>query len=151
MPGEFDRQAVIDDEHLKLLSLGYVITAAMTAFFALFALIYVAVGFSVVTIIAHKPLVAGNPGQAVPAALGWIIAVIGLGVFLIVAAFAAAKLRVAFCIKKRKSRTFCMVIAAICCLGVPYGTLLGILTFIVLGRASVVTMFQSSQASGVAP
>ncbi len=151
MPEEINRQALIDEEHLKLLSLGYVITAAMTAFFALFALIYVTVGVSVVTIIARKPLVAGNPDQAVPAALGWIIGGIGLVVFLFVAAFAAAKFRVAFCIKKRKSRTFCMVIAAICCLGVPYGTLLGVLTFMVLGRVSVVRMFQASQASDAAP
>ena len=151
MPEEIDRQAVLDEEHLKLLSLGYLITAAMTAFFALFALIYVAVVVGVVTIAARKPLVAGNSGQAIPAAIGWIVAVIGLGFFLVVLAFAAAKLRVAFCIKKRKSRTFCMVIAAICCLGVPYGTLLGVLTFMVLGRASVVRMFQTSQESGVAP
>jgi hypothetical protein len=151
MSEEIDRQAVIDEEHLKLLSFGYVITAAMTAFVALFVLLYVTLGVSVVTIIAHKPLVAGNPGQAIPAAIGWIIAGVGLGVFLIVAAFAAAKLRVAFCIKKRKSRTFCMVIAAICCLGVPYGTVLGVLTFMVLGRASVVRMFQANNESGVAP
>ncbi len=151
MPEEIDRQALIDEEHLKLLSLGYLITAAMTAFFALFALIYVAFGVSVVSIIARKSVVADNPGQALPAAIGWIIAGVGLGIFLFVAAFAAAKLRVAFCIKKRKSRTFCMVIAAICCLGVPYGTILGVLTFMVLGRASVVRMFQASQESGVAP
>ena len=144
MPEEIDRQAVIDEEHLKLLSLGYVISAAMTAFLALLALVYVTVGVSVATIVARKAQPPGNAEELSPAVVGWIIGVIGVGVFLIVGALAAAKLRVAFCIKKRKSRTFCMVIAAICCLGFPYGTALGVLTFIVLGRISVVRKFESS-------
>jgi hypothetical protein len=151
MPEEIDRQAVIDEEHLKLLSLGYVISAAMTAFVELFALLYVTLGVSVATIVARKPQEPGNPEQGFPAAIGWIIAVAGLGLFLVIATLAAAKLRAAYCIKKRKSRTFCMVIAAICCLGVPYGTALGVLTFMVLGRASVVRMFQTSEESSVAP
>jgi hypothetical protein len=39
---------------------------------------------------------------------------------------AAAKFRVSWCIRHRRSRTFCMVIASIGCLEIPYGTLLGV-------------------------
>ncbi len=66
------------------------------------------------------------------------------GVFLVLIVLAIAKLRAAFCIKHRRSRTFCMVVAGISCLEVPYGTVLGVLSFIVLGRDSVSHLFASS-------
>jgi hypothetical protein len=59
-------------------------------------------------------------------------------------AMAAAKFRVAWCIKHRKSRTFCIVIAAVGCLEIPYGTLLGVFSFFVLGRDSVAHLFTPS-------
>jgi hypothetical protein len=52
-------------------------------------------------------------------------------------AAAVLKLRAGFCGKARKSRTLCLVAAAISCLEIPYGTLLGVFTLIVLDRASV--------------
>ncbi len=66
--------------------------------------------------------------------------------FLILITLAGLKLGVALSLKKRKARTFCMVVAAFECLGVPYGTLLGIFTFIVLGRDSVTRLFEASVA-----
>ncbi len=140
------RQSVIDEEHLKLLSLGYMISAATTAFFSLFGLMYLFMGVVISAAIAHKPEVATNTGQEPPAFLGWIFAGIGLGIFLVMIILAAAKLRAAFCIKNRKTRTFCMVMAGISCLEIPYGTVLGVLTFMVLGRISVVRLFDSSVA-----
>lgn len=146
MSEEFIRQSVIDEEHLKLLSLGYMISAATTAFFSLFGLMYMVIGIMMSAIIPHKPEVAAQPGQEFPASVGWIFAGIGLAVFLVMIILAAAKLRAAFCIKNRKSRTFCMVMAGISCLEIPYGTVLGVLSFIVLGRDSVTRLFNSSVA-----
>ena len=51
------------------------------------------------------------------------------------------KLRAAFCIEHRKSLTFCMIEAALCRLGIRYGTLLGVFTVLVLGRGSVTSQF----------
>ena len=45
-------------------------------------------------------------------------------------------------IRQKRSRIFCMVIAGIGCLEFPYGTLLGIFSFIVLGRNSVRLLFE---------
>jgi len=144
MSEEFDRQTVIDNEHLRLLSLGYMISAAMTAVGTLFSLLYVVAGIVVVVVLSHHPEVAGNTGQQAPAFIGWIIAGIGLGIFAVTLAFAAAKFRAGICIKQRKSRSFCMVMAGISCVGIPYGTALGVLTFVVFGRPSVIRQFQSS-------
>ena len=63
---------------------------------------------------------------------------------------AGLKLAAAFCIKKRKSRVFCMVVAAIECLEIPYGTLIGVCTFIVLDRDSVIRLFDANAAKASA-
>jgi hypothetical protein len=60
---------------------------------------------------------------------------------------AAAKFRAAWCIKHRKSRVFCMVVAGVSCLEFPYGTALGVFSFIVLGSGSVVQLFAPSPAA----
>jgi hypothetical protein len=59
--------------------------------------------------------------------------------------FAAAKFRAAYCIKNRRSRTFCMVVAGFSCLEIPYGTALGVLSFVVFGRDSVVQLFKTGR------
>jgi hypothetical protein len=143
MSGELDRQSLIDDEHLRLLSLGYMISAAMTAVGTLLSLLYIFAGFVVVGVLSRPPGVAGNAGQPPPAFIGWIISAIGLGIFTVTLSLAIAKYWAGICIKRRKSRTFCMVMAGISCIGIPYGTILGVFTFIVFGRPSVMRQFQA--------
>ncbi len=84
--------------------------------------------------------------QPPPEFVGWIFAGIGVVFFLIFGTIALLKLRTAHCLKRRTSRTFCMVVAAIGCLEFPYGTVLGVLTFIVLGRESVSRLFEAGGA-----
>jgi len=147
MSEELSRQTIIDEEHLKLLSLGYMISAGVTAFFSLFGLMYVFMGVAMTAALAHLPASATKVPQPPPAFVGWILSGFGFALFVFGLGFAALKLRTAFCIKQRKSRTFCMVIAAIFCLGVPYGTVLGVLSFMVLTRPSVARQFDTSPAS----
>jgi hypothetical protein len=147
MAAEFDRQSVIDDEHLKLLSLGYMVSAAGTLITSIFSLLYVVAGMIVVGVLSRHPEVTTNMGAQAPALIGWIIEGVGIGLFFVTLALAAAKFRAAICIKRRKSRTFCMVMAGISCIAIPYGTILGVLTFMVFSRPSVMRQFQS----GVAP
>jgi hypothetical protein len=149
MPDDFARQSVIDEEHLKLLSICYMISAAISAVFSLFGLMYGAMGAFISEAIKHAPQLATNTANAPPPALiGWIFGGIGVALFLVWIIMAGIKLGVALCLKKRKSRTFCMVVGAIECLGVPYGTLLGIFTFVVLGRDSVARLFDANAFPG---
>lgn len=141
------RQSIIDEEHLKLLSICYMISAAISACFSMMGLMYAGMGAVVNEAIKRAPEIATSTANAPPPALiGWIFGAIGVAVFLILIAMAGLQLGVAFSLKKRKARTFCMVVAAFECLGVPYGTLLGIFTFIVLGRDSVTRLFDASVA-----
>jgi divalent metal cation (Fe/Co/Zn/Cd) transporter len=130
------RQSIIDDEHLKLLSLGYMVSAGISAFFSLFGLMYVFMG----AMISRMP--ASQKSGPPPAFVGWLFAGIGLAFFLAMIALALLKFKVAKSIKQRRSRAFCLVLAGISCLGVPYGTVLGVFTFIVLGRESVARLFE---------
>ncbi len=140
MPQEIDRQSIVDEEHLKLLSLGYMISAGMAAFFALFGLLYLVIGIVVSIAFANAPASAGDH-EPPPDFIGWIIAGFGLLIFLFAMGVALLRFLAGRDIKQRKSRTFCMVIAALGCLEFPYGTALGVLTFVVLGRPSVVKLF----------
>ena len=146
MPDEINRQSIVDDEHLKLLSLGYMISGASAALFSLFGLMYMAIGALVGATISQQAAASAKAGEPAPAFIGWIFGAIGLAIFLFLATIAAAKFGAAVCLKKRKSRTFCMVVAGFSCLEVPYGTALGILTFIVLGRDSVARLFEFGAA-----
>ena len=141
MSDEIVRQAIIDDEHLKLLSLGYMVSGGFAALFSLFGLFYAFIGIIMSLTFSHIPDTAPKAGGPPPAFIGWIFGGIGLVIFLAMITMAAAKFWVGLSIRRRKSRTFCMVVAGIGCLEFPYGTLLGVLTFIVLGRDSVARLF----------
>ena len=144
MTEEIDRRAIIDEEHLKLLSLGYKVSGGFAACLSLFGLMYVLMGVIMGTVLSHAPETSSRAGQQPPAFIGWIFACIGLAMFVGLIAMAAAKFRVSWCIRHRRSRTFCMVIASIGCLEIPYGTLLGVFSFLVLGRDSVAPLFTSN-------
>jgi hypothetical protein len=145
MSDELVRQSIIDEEHLKLLSLGYMISASTTAFFSIFGLMYAVMGI-VISKFPSRQAEGTTATQAPPAFVGWFLIGIGTGIFLFMVILAAAKLRTAFCIKHRKSRTFCMIVAGFSCLAIPYGTALGVFSFVVLGRDSVARMFKPSVA-----
>jgi hypothetical protein len=147
MPDEIVRQTMIDEEHLKLLSLGYMISACATSFFSLFGLFYVFMGVIMSATFSRMPKPPGGTGQEPPAFIGWFFAGIGLAFLLVLISLALLKFRAGVCLRRRTSRTFCMVVAGITCLGIPYGTALGVFTFIVLGRESVTRLFNSPAAS----
>jgi hypothetical protein len=140
---EETRQSIIDEEHVKLLSLGYIVSACVSLFFSLFGLFYVFMGVMMRTAFSHIPEAAAKANQPPPVFFLWFLGGMGVAIFTFMVVVAALKFRTAWCLKHRKSRTFCMVIAGISCLEIPYGTILGIFTFIVLGRESVVRLFAS--------
>ncbi|HEY3128349.1 MAG TPA: hypothetical protein VGL91_02750 [Acidobacteriota bacterium] len=135
------RQAIVDQEHLKLLTIGYLVSAGTNAFFSLFGLLYAFMGVVITAAISRAP---ARPGQdAPPEFVGWIFGLFGFGFFAILAGLGVLKFLVARRLKQRRSRTFCMVVAGVSCFGVPYGTMLGVFTFLVLSRPSVARLFQA--------
>jgi hypothetical protein len=119
----------------------------MSAFFSLFGLIYVFMGVMMGVIFGADSGAAGHTGDAPPAFIRWIFGIIGFAIFLFLVTMAVLKFIAALRIKHRRSRVFCMVVAGITCLEIPYGLLLGVCTFIVLERASVKRLFAPRNAS----
>jgi hypothetical protein len=106
--------------------------------------VYLMMGVVMSVVFSHVP-VSAKTGQPPPAFIGWIFGGIGLVFFLIGTGVAIARFWAARCVKQRKSRTYCIVIAALGCLEFPYGTALGVLSIIVLGRDSVARLFTASR------
>ncbi len=131
-----ERRAIVDGEQLRFLAIAYWVTGGVTAFIALYGLVYVAMGVMIAVTPSNDWVT--EPGPATPPDLfGWFLAAIGAAIVLLSAIVAALQVLTGFWIRKRRRRVLCMVVAGITCLGIPYGTLLGVLAFIVLGRSSV--------------
>ena len=74
--------------------------------------------------------------------MSWIFGIFG-GVFAGVAIVVATlKLLTAIRLKERRSRVLCLITAGLSCLDLPYGTALGVFTFIVLSRPAVRQAFE---------
>lgn len=128
-----------DEEHLRLLSMFHYIVAAITGLFSLFPVIHLVMGLAI--ILGKFPQSQGEPA---PMFVGWLFLVLG-------AAFVTAGLSLAVCLafagkylKLRQRHTFCTIVAAVSCAVMPFGTILGVLTLIVLQRPSVKQMFGAS-------
>jgi hypothetical protein len=72
------------------------------------------------------------------------MALIGGVIFLIMVVIAGVKAYVGWCLEQRRQRILCLVVGAVSCLEVPYGTALGICTFIVLMRPRVMRQFDGT-------
>jgi hypothetical protein len=141
------RQAIVDNEHLKMLSLAYMVYAGIHAFFSMIGLFYMAIGFIISIALAH----GGGPNHP-PFFIGFFFAGFGLAIFLLMILLAVFKFYAGLCLRRRRSRIFCLFVAAISCIAIPYGTVLGVLTFIVLLRPSVAVSFDApGPPSGFAP
>ena len=130
-----------DLEHLKWLSIGFYVYAALTALFACIPIIHLALGIAMIT----GNLDEGN--NPPPPFLGWFFVGIGSIVILIGWALAIASLLAGKYLKQQKNYTFIFVMAVINCMFAPLGTVLGIFTIIVLLRDSVKQLFNGQDYS----
>jgi len=133
-----------DVEHLRQLTIFHFVSAGL----GLAGLVFLALHFSIMQAVFSNPDLFKNSRGGPPAAeffaiFRWFYAIGGTW-FLI---SSLVNLLSALYMRKRKYRTFSMVVAGFNCLYMPLGTLLGVFTFIVLGRDSVIAIYESSTAS----
>jgi hypothetical protein len=86
-------------------------------------------------------------GEPPPEFLGWIFIGLGSFFFLLGLAMALCILISGCALAKRTRYWFVFVIACIECLFMPFGTILGVFTLIVLSRESVKKLFLSDLSS----
>jgi hypothetical protein len=118
-----------DISHLKTLALAHYILGGLGVFLSLFALIHVFLGLAIVT--------GATDMQDAPPFVGWLFLCMGLTFLVLGEAASIAMILSARHMKRRTGWVFSFVVACISCMSVPVGTILGILTIIVLNRDSV--------------
>jgi len=127
-----------DEEHLRLLSIFHYIAGGFLAFFGCFTILYIVLG----AVIAAGKLPSNN-GPPAPAAVGLIFVAVGVFGMIFTWGLAICLFLSGRYMTSRRHLTFSIVIAAISCLQIPFGTILGVFTLIVLSRPSVKAMYAS--------
>lgn len=127
-----------DSEQLRLLSIFHYVVGALAALASLLPLMHLFMGLAMLT---------GRFDEASPAEsrlFGWFFIVMASVMIAIGAACTAAILLTGHFLSRRRHYMFCLVVAAIECLFVPVGTILGVFTIVVLQRPSVKALFAQS-------
>jgi hypothetical protein len=126
-----------DKDTLHLLSIFHYVLAGLIALVACFPLIHFTIGLSLIfgSVTAEEPALGLMGGMF--AALAGIIILIGWGLALLV--FLAGKN-----LDKQKKYQLCMVGAAVLCIFMPLGTILGVFTLVTLSNDSVKSLFEES-------
>ena len=92
------------------------------------------------------PVTATAPFTGFPKEMMAIFIIFYIVMGVIISAFAIANFMSARFIKKRKNKTFSFVVAAINCIQIPFGTVLGVFTIVVLMRPSVQSGYEVNRA-----
>ncbi len=138
-----------DDQNLRLLSIFHYVVAGIGALFACIPLIHVALGLAMV----FSPAIMNDGGksQPPPAFLGWFFVAFG-GMFVLCGWAAAVCTAISGRFLARRShRTFSLVVAALLCMFMPFGTVLGVFTIVVLSQDSVKRLYEASPGAPVTP
>jgi hypothetical protein len=133
-----------DVSHLRLLSIFHYVVAGLTALFSLFPLIHVGIGIAALS--GAMPI-ESNGGAASPdetRLFGWLFIVIGSILILCGLTLAGFMAYAGRCLARQQRHTLCLVVAALSCMLMPLGTVLGVFTLIVLLRPAVKAAFDAS-------
>jgi hypothetical protein len=126
-----------DAQQLKLLSIFHYVAAVLLAVVACVPVIHLFLGILMLT----APASMSGGGQPPPAFMGWMFILFAITFILAGWTIAALMAVAGRCLARRQRRVFCLVVSALECLWTPFGTVLGILTLLVLIRPSVIELF----------
>ncbi len=130
-----------DDDNLNVLAIFHFVVAGFAVLVSLFPTVHLLVGIG---------LLSGfftDPKEPFPYALiGWIF-VIGASCWIVLGlVFASLMIWAGRCLRARRRYQFCLVMAGVACIFMPFGTILGVLTILVLTKEPVRAQFQGPPA-----
>lgn len=130
---------ILDEEHLRLLAMFHYISGALTILFSCMFIIHLALlGF----LMSNPDVFGATPAPDADARS--VIAVmfyIFLAFILLGIVYGVIQIISGRCLARRRYRTFSLIAAIPNTLLIPYGTMLGVMTLIVLGRDSVKSLY----------
>jgi len=133
LPPIYRDQRKVDDSHLKLLCIFHFIFAGLAFMGILFLLVH----FTIFHAFLENPKFSQNQKGLPPAEFfaifKWFYLIFGswLSISIVLNVISA------FFLRMRKHRIFSLVVAGINCIHVPFGTVLGVFTIIVLMQESI--------------
>lgn len=128
-------QRIKDIEHLKLLAIFHYVFGGVTAVTSSFALLHFFMGLMMVM----NPALSSEAGP-----VGWIFMLFGAFIVLAGWTLGGAMIYSGRMLQQRKRSLYSQIIAGLCCLSIPFGTALGICTFLVLRRPSVKALYDQT-------
>jgi hypothetical protein len=135
-----------DEQYLKLLSIFHFVVAGITGLFACFPIFHLIVG---VTMLAGgfdpAPKDENFPFQL----FGLMFVLIPAFIILLGWALAVAIALTGYFLLKRRNYMFCLIVACVECIFMPFGTVLGVFTIIMLLRPAVKAIFEGQPATGL--
>lgn len=123
-----------DEQNLNLLSTFHYVAALLVGVMPCFTVFHLGFGIAILT--GQFP--DKNPP---PPALGWVFVAVPLFFMAVGWTVAALMVTAGRRLRQRRSHTFCMVIAGISCMFMPWGTVLGVFTLVILNKPNVRTLF----------
>ena len=125
-----------EEQHLNLLSIFHFVFAGLKVLFSCVFLIHIAIGIAM--------LCGAIDGKEPPPKFVGVFLIL-LGSIFIIVSWILAGLMIALGVqlRRRTSRTCCFVIAGIECISMPFGTILGVLTIVLLMKESVKQLFEA--------
>jgi len=132
-----------DSKNLDLLSMFHYIVGGITALFSCLPFIHVFIGLAMIS-----GKFADNHSSGPPEPwFGWLFVIMG-AVFIVLGwGLAICMIIAGKKLKARKGRLFCMVVAGVECMLMPFGTVLGVFTLIVLNKDPVRVLFDGPPPS----
>ena len=132
-----------DEQHLQLLSIFHYVVGGIVGLIACLPCIHLALGIALVS-----GVIPAQPGhQGPPSWFGWIF-ICGGSVFILLGwSLAVATILAGRFLARRTHYIYCLVVAAIECAFMPFGSVLGVFTIVVLMRPSVKALFESGGRS----
>jgi hypothetical protein len=126
-----------DLDHIRLLAIFHYVLAGVSAAFACCPLIHVTLGIA----IAFFPEAFASHGEQPPAFIGWLFIVIGSMLIIAGWTLAVCVLLAGRFLSRKVHYYYCLVMACIECVFVPFGVILGVFSIIILMRPSVKALF----------
>lgn len=136
-----DTQRIIDDEHLKMLSVFHYVVAGLAVLGIAFLFFHFALMSTIFLAVANSD--SGKSSSRPPPGLFAVMLVFYLIFGCVFAAAAILNFLSARYLKRRIHRDLSLITAGLNCLQIPFGTVLGVFTFIVLMRPSVRQQYHS--------
>jgi hypothetical protein len=139
-----------DREHLRTLAVCHYVLGGLCFLIGCVPMLHLAIGIAIVAgAFPMQPQGNGNAPPFPAEFFGWLFIGIASAVIAFCWALGLALVQAGTCLRQRRWRTFCIVVAGFACLFQPLGTALGVFTIIVLQRPGVREAFEP--APGVPP